>query len=191
MTGQSHHIYWQSLEEPGFEHLHIVCGDSGIEATGFILRKLGDLHLRNRYEMVLSADWQFRSLSLGSSESGGEAKPRRLQLSRDDAGNWSREGQTLPELAGCCDVDIQITPFTNSLPIGRLKLAPGESAEVDMVYLPFPALMPQRHRQRYRCLAADRYLFEAPDSGFSAELPLDRHGLVLDYPTLFQRSWPR
>jgi hypothetical protein len=191
VAGQSHHIYWQSLEEPGLEHLYISFNESEIRAIGFVLRKLGDLHLRNRYEMVLGPDWQFRSLSLGSSESCDQAKPQRLQLSRDAEGRWFSAGRALPALAGCCDIDIEITPFTNSLPIGRLQLAPGESAAVDMAYIPFPALTPQRRLQRYRCLAEGNYLFEAPDSGFTAELPLDRHGLVLDYPALFQRSWPR
>lgn len=190
MASQSHNIYWQSLEEPGFEQLFITFDDNEIKALGFILRKFGDLHLRNRYEMVLSPDWQIRSLTLASSENSGLTPPRRLQLTCDDAGNWTGNEEALPELSGCRDVDIQITPFTNSLPIGRLKLAPTASAEVDVVYLPFPTLEPRRVTQRYSCLAPARYRYESLASGFSAELPLDQDGLVLDYPDLFQRSWP-
>jgi uncharacterized protein len=48
-------------------------------------------------------------------------------------------------------------------------------------------------RQRYGCLQARAdgglYRFEALPSGFTAELPVDADGLVLDYPGLFRRAW--
>jgi hypothetical protein len=48
-------------------------------------------------------------------------------------------------------------------------------------------------RQRYGCLEAQAdgglYHFEALPSGFTAELPVDAEGLVIDYPGLFRRAW--
>ena len=93
------------------------------------------------------------------------------------------------------DIDIEITPFTNSLPVRRLNLAAGESAEIEAAYVAFPELTVGPARQRYSCLeragpTGSRYRYENPASGFTAELELDRDGLVLDYPALFQRSWP-
>jgi uncharacterized protein len=48
-------------------------------------------------------------------------------------------------------------------------------------------------RQRYGCLEAQAdgglYRFEALPSGFTAELPVDAEGLVIDYPGLFRRAW--
>jgi hypothetical protein len=45
--------------------------------------------------------------------------------------------------------------------------------------------------QRYTCLASDaagaRYHFESRAHDFTAELPVDAHGLVEDYPGLFRR----
>ena len=44
-----------------------------------------------------------------------------LELRGDGAGHWrDGSGRALPELDGCIDIDIAATPFTNSLPIGRL-----------------------------------------------------------------------
>ena len=194
MSGTTRHIYWQSLEEPGLEHLCLEISECEIKAIGFILRKIGELHLRNRYELTLGPDWQLRRASVGSSESGGQAKPKTLVLERDEAGTWLRDGEELPGLAGCQDIDIEITPFTNSLPVRRLDLAAGESAEVEVAYVAFPELAVGPARQRYSCLErganGSRYRYENPASGFTAELDLDRDGLVLDYPALFQRSWP-
>jgi uncharacterized protein len=48
-------------------------------------------------------------------------------------------------------------------------------------------------RQRYGCLEAQAdgglYRFDALTSGFTAELPVDAEGLVIDYPGLFRRAW--
>jgi hypothetical protein len=54
------------------------------------------------------------------------------------------------------DVDISITPFTNTLPIGRLKLHTGESQEILAVYICMPDLAISTDRQRYTCLEAGR-----------------------------------
>ena len=45
--------------------------------------------------------------------------------------------------------------------------------------------------RRYRCLEPCRlYRYEAVDRSFSADLPVDEDGVVLDYPTLFDRIPP-
>ena len=46
-----------------------------------------------------------------------------LSLTGDGAGRWQIDGRDAPDLDGCLDLDIQVTPFTNSLPIRRLDLA--------------------------------------------------------------------
>jgi len=45
------------------------------------------------------------------------------------------DGRLVPELEGCMDVDISVTPFTNTLPIQKLGLAPTESPEVSVAYV--------------------------------------------------------
>ena len=48
--------------------------------------------------------------------------------------------------------------------------------------------------QRYTCLEVSpdggRHHYEALSRGFTAELPVDRDGLVIDYPAAFRRVWP-
>ena len=57
-----------------------------------------------------------------------------------------------------------------------------------MLYVPFDDFMPFRDAQRYTCLQAGRlYRYEAADRTFAADLPVDEHGVVGDYPTLFRR----
>jgi hypothetical protein len=187
-------IYWIPWEEPGCEHLSLRPTPEGARALGLILRMLDGHHYHCRYELETDAAWHVRRLSLALS-GDVEAGPKRLQLGSDGAGHWQVDGAAAPELDGCLDVDIQVTPFTNTLPIRRLDLAEGESADIRVVYVPLPALSPAPVEQRYTCLQprgsqVGRYRYEGLFRNFAAELPVDADGLVMDYPETFKRSWP-
>jgi hypothetical protein len=112
-----------------------------------------------------------------------------LSLVSDGAGNWRYgSGEPLPELVGALDVDLTATPFTNTLPIRRLRLKAGESAEIRAAYIRFPDLAVMPDRQRYTCLEAGRlYRYEAVDGDFSRDIEVDDNGLVVTYPGLFRR----
>jgi hypothetical protein len=85
------------------------------------------------------------------------------------------------------------TPFTNTLPIRRLKLAVGEAADLTVVYVAVtPTLAVRPARQRYTHLRGnedgDRYLYESLERDFKRELLVDRQGLVVDYPGIWERT---
>jgi len=118
-----------------------------------------------------------------------------LELLADGEGHWKgRGGEPAPELDGCIDVDISATPFTNTLPIRRLGLKPGEFEELTVTSIRIPELLVGPERQRYGCLEAQTdgglYRFEALPSGFTAELPVDAEGLVIDYPGFLDGHGP-
>jgi uncharacterized protein len=94
----------------------------------------------------------------------------------------------LPQLAGAIDIDISITPFTNTLPIRRLRLQTGQSQEILVAYVQLPGLAVTTDRQRYTCREPDRrYRYESLDGDFTREIEVDGHGLVVTYPGLFRR----
>jgi hypothetical protein len=85
-------------------------------------------------------------------------------------------------------VDIQATPLTNTLPIRRLALQAGESTDIRLCYIEVPSLTVSPATQRYTALETGRlYRFESLESDFTADLPVDEDGFVLDYPGLFKR----
>jgi uncharacterized protein len=142
------------------------------------------------YEVRCDGRWRVREVRAAAPGSGRPV----LELLSDGEGRWKRrDGEPVPELDGCIDVDISATPFTNTLPIRRLGLEPGESEELAVTYIRVPELLVGAERQRYGCLDArgsgGLYRFEALPGGFTAELPVDAEGLVLDYPGLFRRAW--
>jgi hypothetical protein len=112
-----------------------------------------------------------------------------IDLMSDGAGRWrDAGGLALPELDGAIDVDLSVTPFTNTLPIRRLDLTEGQHADIRAVYLRLPDLSLTIDRQRYTCLKRGRqYRYESLDSDFTRDIDVDAGGLVVTYPGLFRR----
>jgi len=93
----------------------------------------------------------------------------------------------LSQFNNCTDIDISITPFTNTLPIDRLNLLAGSSKEETVLYinLPSPECMPVK--QRYTNLGGKIYKYENLDSGFTSNIDLDEDGYVVNYPGIWCR----
>ena len=133
--------------------------------------------------------WKVSALNvhlLGELQSEG----RWLDLRVSQSGHWrTQQGETLSLLEGCRHVDLSITPFTNTLPIRQLGLQVGELAEIEVVYVALPEMQLSCANQRYTRLAENVYRYEDQSfpGGFTADLPVDDDGLVLDYPGLFKR----
>ena len=183
-------VMWLPWEEPGIEHLRLVTSDRGIVANGLVIGLEAGRPFRIGYEIRCDSRWRVREVRAAAPDSERPV----LELLADGKGRWKRRGgEPVPELDGCIDVDISATPFTNTLPIRRLGLEPGESEELAVTYIRVPELLVGAERQRYGCLDArgsgGLYRFEALPGGFTAELPVDADGLVLDYPGLFRRAW--
>jgi uncharacterized protein len=147
--------------------------------------------LRATYEIRGDARWRVRSVTLRLLNGDDRA----VRLLADGEGRWTTDaGAVLSALHGCVDVDISATPFTNTLPIRRLALEPGASAELRVAYLSVPDLGLSVDEQRYTCLERHargaRFKYESLDtSGFTAEVTVDADGLVTDYSGLFRRIW--
>ena len=176
---------WLPQQWPGAEQAEVQMQPGRIWMQGMALAAHGNMPYRTEYAITCGPDWQVRSFALSCRLMGSNA---RLTGRRDAEGRWyGEDGQELPDLAGCTEIDIRITPLTNTLPIRRLGLSEGESAEVKAVYIRVPELTMEPMRQRYTNLGGGRYRYENLASGFAAEITVDEQGLVVDYPTAFTR----
>ena len=184
-------IMWSSQEEPGLEYLRLLQLPDGIVADSIILGVHEQKPFHIHYEIQCDAQWRLQAVHVNLLS----GSPQSLHLFVDNEGTWTNEGgETISSLQGCLDVDISATPFTNTLPIRRLALQPGSAATLNMAYIMLPQLQVKVTEQRYICLdvtpVGGRYRFESLKDGmssFTAELPVDKDGLVLDYPGLFLR----
>ncbi|WP_428426161.1 putative glycolipid-binding domain-containing protein [Pararhizobium sp.] len=178
-------VRWRPLEGEGLEHLTIGPADGiPIRATSVLIGERGRRPYGVRYTIDCDAAWTVVSFSIDTTDG------RRLAMTSDGKGHWrDASGTHLPAFDGCIDIDLAGTPFTNTLPIRRLGLKPKDgTARLTMLFVPFDTFEPFPDGQNYTCLEDDRlYRYEAEDRSFTAELPVDEDGLVMDYPTLFKR----
>jgi hypothetical protein len=114
-----------------------------------------------------------------------------LAFIQKSKGVWIDEGdQPMEAFMGCTDVDIMITPFTNTLPIRRMKMTLHESKEISVVYFSLPDLSVSKLDQRYTFLSQEKghnvYKYESLSSGFTSNIKVDGQGFVIDYPGIFK-----
>jgi hypothetical protein len=178
-------VRWQDWSGSGLEHTLVSFGDDSNSAEGVVVSAAGDETFAVRYRVRCDRSWAATQLEV---EMIGES--RGIALSGDGRGNWKdSSGASLRKLDGAIDLDLSITPFTNTLPIRRLHLARGESSDIVAAYVHFPDLAISADPQRYTCLEPmRRYRYESRDSDFMREIEVDSDGLVLTYPGLFRRS---
>ncbi len=88
---------------------------------------------------------------------------RHLRVSRNQQSQWRVNRSERPDLAGATDVDIGVTPATNTLPIRRFRLVVGESRDVLAAWIQIPSLSVMAAHQRYTRLTKDRYVYESLD----------------------------
>ncbi|VFR46658.1 hypothetical protein BER2_3039 [plant metagenome] len=178
-------LRWEGLAFPSLEHLHVqtLAGGTIFDAVVVMQADSGQRGAL-RYRLHVDAAWRTRRLFI--QEVGSACS---IQLQSDGHGRWTAEGGALlPELAGAIDVDLSVSPATHTLPIRRLDLAEGASAEIHVVHVGWPGLALSKAPQRYTRLAGGRYRFESLDADFRRDISVDADGFVRDYPDLFRRA---
>jgi hypothetical protein len=177
-------IRWSAWDgcEAGLEHVDVRPADGGLVMSGVVIAEEDGVRFGLSYRLKLDALWRTREALLRTTS--GHA----LHLESDGQGHWQENGKDQPALQGCIDIDIQATPITNTLPIRRLELKDGKSMEIRLCYISMPDLAVSAANQRYTALTSGSlYRFESLEDGFTADLPVDQDGFVLDYPDLFKR----
>ncbi|MDR6781999.1 hypothetical protein ABIE26_001512 [Pedobacter africanus] len=136
-----------------------------------------------KYQVVLDKCWKVKAVKITLL-----TKPYTLLvLSVDNYNRWfDQYNRHLPDLDGCVDIDISATPFTNTLPIRRLKLQVDETQQLKVVYIKVPELTVLPLIQYYTRISERRYRYENVHTNFRSELFVDQEGLMVTYPGLFE-----
>lgn len=143
-------LLWEAWDEPGLEHLALRLDAGEPLADGEMLGVHAGRLVRVHYVIRCDAAWRAREVRVEA-----DALPGRvLDLLADGVGHWRlRGGEPLAALDGCVDVDLYASAFTNTLPMRRLRLEPGDAAEIRVVYIALPTLELAPARQRYTLLS--------------------------------------
>ena len=180
---------WAAWGGRGLEHLELRVEPAAVRADSLIIAVDDQGRpYRARYVVECDAGWKVARARVEVFEDPG----RVLAVRADGQGHWTAATGEALALDGCVDIDIYPSPFTNTLPIRRLAEMPvGRPVALDVAWVVLPELTIQVARQEYTLLerGADgaRWRFRGLDSEFVAELAVDHHGLVLDYPGIARR----
>lgn len=183
-------LMWRSIEAPGFEHVRIDESHPGWDVyDSMLVREHEGSVRRGGYTLIL--DKAFRTLEIRIMVEQQPGSMTALHLLATGDGTWTdADERHIPDLDGCIDVDIQWSPLTNTLPVRRLELAPGEEREIVVAYIELPSLSVRKVAQRYTGLGERAVRYASETREFVRELVLDDDGFVVEYPDLFLRSFP-
>lgn len=175
---------WQDWAGTGLQHLVLREGGDEIVAEAVVVGDEEGERFGARFRIVCDTGWRVRRTEV-ETIGGGPS----IVLTADGAGHWrDGAGTPRPELDGAIDVDLPMTPFTNTLPIRRLNLRAGQAADLRVVYIVMAGGSVTVSPQRYHCLEPRRrYRYKSLDSDFVREIEVDANGLVITYPDLFRR----
>lgn len=179
-------VVWQALQWTGLEYFTLTAISEGFLAEGQLVGVYEDGPYNMHYRLHIDTQWHIREVLIHANK----ATKAKVHLTADGRGQWyNQNGLMLPELAGCIDVDLTLSPFTNTLPIRRLRFLPKKPQRIMVVYLDLPTERIRSVEQLYTQLTTDCYQFHQPALSFSADLSIDADGLVIDYPNLFRRVY--
>lgn len=177
-------VVWRNLLLNGEDYCALWHTAEGWLVKGTVIGVLKDQKpMLANYEIYCDENWLTHRVQVERTI-GSDVK--RLSMTVESRGIWSSSGQELRDVHGCDDVDLALTPATNTLPIRRLHLQIGSSEAVVAAWVKFPELTVQPLSQRYTRLSKDTYRYESK-TGFSAEIAVDDFGLVTTYPSGWER----
>src|SRR4030095_3953185 len=170
MTANTFHlaraIVWRNLWLPGTEYAALWRSNDGWSMQGTVTCSLDDRRpMLVNYAVFCDPQWRTRRAEVERTI-GNDI--RHLVLEATGAGEWQVAGEPVAMISGCIDVDLSISPITNSLPIPRLNLEVGARAAVAAAWVRFPPevsdamLKAAREKDTRRCLLLLGTILDTP-----------------------------
>ena len=186
-SADGHSATWTTWDSSATEQLTLRWENEGWTATGEVERE------NVQYVLRLSATWQVQQFLLFR-----DLDEPDLWLATDGSARWGEmNGAHRIELDGCYDIALSITPFTDTLPMRRLPLHVGDSADLAVAHVDIETLGIVRQRRRYERVGERTWNVEQFGTGDgesevtqstrSVSFEVDEFGLTLDYPERFRR----
>jgi uncharacterized protein len=179
-SADGHDVRWTTWDGEHEEHLTLRWENEGWTACGDVGRE------RVQYVLRLGPTWRVRQLLLFR-----DLDEPDLWLATDGHNRWGEmNGAHRPELDGCADIELSCSPFPATLPIRRLPLEIGDSAEMPVVIVDVDTLAVDAVGRRFERLADRRWrqTDTSRGDGEAVEYDVDEYGVVVDHPGRFRRS---
>lgn len=197
-------VAWAKDDPFGAEFVDASLAENTLSAIGVAVGS-APVPYRLDYVLETAADFVTTRLLVASH---GKSWRRTLDLRRARTGEWTAlvsahgnvamppPGADTTPLVGAVDVDLGLSPLTNTMPVLRDGLLDrAGSADFLMAWVSVPDLAVTPEPQRYTVLEPGRngerrVGFESLDGDFTATLIYDDRGFVVDYPGIARRITP-
>jgi hypothetical protein len=180
-------ILWRGLDLRGHEACRLYGLDNEWRLEGSAVFSHEGRPCRLSYLIACDSGWN----TLSGTVSGWVGNNLvNIELSIDQHHHWQMNGMHQAQVDGCVDVDLNFSPSTNLLPIRRLNLEVGQSAEVRAAWLRFPSFKLESFAQVYTRVDEFKYRYSSRDGEFTAELTVDEVGFPTVYPGLWEAELP-
>ncbi len=170
-------ILWRRLDRLGLEAAQLRATPTEWHVDGAAVFAHEGVPCRLDYSIACDLEWRTRRADV-TGWVGNTIVERRIRV--EDA--WLLDGEPIPQVAGCTDVDLNFSPSTNLLPIRRLRLAIGQSATVRAAWLRFPSFELELLEQVYHRIDEHTYRYESSGGSFVVVIQTGVSGFVTEYP---------
>ena len=161
-------IIWENKDGSDYsiEYFDLISKRDAHILRGTVILLLDQAPMLVSYEIVCDRDWKTRSVRISQQTSEQENRYLDLRVNQDQIWRKQSDGpssysSTVIEFAsGFYDIDLQITPATNSLPINRCGLNEGDSQQIQVLWIGFPGLTLEQQEHRYSKIDDRLYRFK-------------------------------
>ncbi|HEY4788092.1 MAG TPA: putative glycolipid-binding domain-containing protein [Bacteroidales bacterium] len=178
-------IVWKGIFYNSLENCIVSFTDEGLRAKSVIIGYTDESPFYIEYEVKTNHLFETQSATANYRYKSTE---RIIQLTRQNSNEWTINGNLDESLSECKDIDISLTPFSNTLPIKRLSFDKMAEYQIKVIYIDILRGNIKPVYQKYSKLSNNLYRFENVPNDFEAEIEFDELGLVTYYPKLFDRK---
>ena len=178
LPASGHRASWTLADSTHLSHVDLLWENEGWTANGV----LGSENAH--YVIRMSAMWVVQQFLLFRDMDEPD-----LWLATDGHGRWGEmNGEHRTELDGCIDIDLQGTPFTNSILTHRLPLHVGHSSTQNVITVDTETLGVTVVPQMYTRVDTHRWQYISLLQNKTVEVAVDEFGFVIDEPGAFSRT---
>lgn len=176
-------LIWQGIAFQSLEYFSLKESDKDIQVTSKIIGCYEDKIYAIDYQLTIDPDWNIQEFTIDS-EINTIKNTLKGKKYQDE---WKINNVINPDFKGFNFIDISLTPFTNTLPINNLKLAENDAQEIKVIYIDVLNNLVKPVTQQYTRIAPHTYHYDNLQTDFKSDIVVDEHGLVVNYPKLFDK----
>lgn len=176
-------IIWKGILYNSLEYFQLSENGNAILAKSKIIGTHENQFYLVEYFLMIDKEWNVLSFEIEFEVNNKKKKFSGVKMNNE----WVINGKIDPLYSGFEFIDISLTPFTNTLPIRKLRLSHRQEKEINVIYLNILEDYIKPVKQKYRKNSELKFRYENIPNDFEADIEVDELGLVIFYPSLFER----